>query len=68
MEARSPGLDSALVSLLGGALWLVIAGAALALHGLLAGGPHGHVASGRAVLGSVGTAAALGLLLLGSAD
>ena len=70
MEAHSPGPGPVLVLLLDGALWLVIAGAVLALRGLLLPDPHwGYVTSGCATLGLAGVAGALVLgLLLTSAD
>ncbi len=70
MEPHSPGPGPVLVLLLDAALWLAIAGAALALHGLLLpGSPWGHVTAGCTTLGLAGAAGALALgLFLTSAD
>jgi hypothetical protein len=59
-----------LVLLLDGALWLAIAGAVLALHGLLLPDSHWvYVTSGCTTLGLADVAGALALgLLLTSAD
>ena len=70
-ERPPPRLDPGVpVLLLDCALWLVIAGAVVALRGLLLPGCHReHVWSGCATLGLAGVAGALALALLpASAD
>ncbi len=65
MEPRFRRLDPALVLMIDGALWLMIAGAALALRGLLLPSCHWeHVVAGGTTLGLAGTAGALALGLL----
>lgn len=66
MEPRfPPWLDPVLVLLFDGALWLVIAGAARVLRGLLLPGSHWEqVAAGSTTLGLACAAAALALWLL----